>query len=98
MAKLPHDGHRAPTLKVEQSLDNALLYLDQHLDLRVLTLLSPRDRAFSFVEVALFCVVTHLEFRAVRDVASFARLQRFLRAFCRANERSRNTPYRFDAP
>ena len=56
----------------------------------------PADRALSFVEVALFCVVRHLPFREIMDVSKWSRLA----AFCnRFGERpgAKATEYRFDS-
>ncbi len=94
MAKVAGDARLVPP-KIQRSLENSLRYLDDCVD-RLLEVL-PADRLISFVEAALFCVVTHLPFREVMDVADYARLN----AFCeRFGERSsaRQTEYRFDAP
>jgi glutathione S-transferase len=93
MARGP-SGDQAVPQKVLKSLDNALCYLDQNLD-DVLAAL-PQTRTLSFFEVALFCVVTHLPFRKVRDVTPFKRLGDFCQSF---GERASAvaTGYRFDA-
>ena len=65
-----HASFVAP--KIAPSIENSLRYLDQHLDGVLAALPEPRD--LSFVEVALFCVVTHLPFRKVMDVAQWTRL------------------------
>jgi glutathione S-transferase len=93
MAKLAGDGREAPP-KLRRSLENGLDYLNENLD-RVLDAL-PEGRALSFLEVALFCVVTHLPFRQISDVVGHERL----RALCdRFGEResAQRTEYRFDA-
>lgn len=83
----------APSPKVTPSLENSLRYLDETLEPTLAAL--PKDRLVSFLEVTLFCVVTHLEFRQLADVAPF----RALHDFClRFGERpsAQATPYRFD--
>jgi glutathione S-transferase len=80
--------------KLGASLANSLGWLDQHVD-RVLALLP--ERRFSFLEVTLFCLVTHLPFRDVMDVASHSRLAAHAARFAE-REGARQTPYRFDAP
>lgn len=93
MAKMAGDARLAPA-KVSRSIENSLRWLDENVDAALAAL--PADRALSFLEVSLFSLVTHLPFREVRDVSSFARLG----AFCtRFGERAsaRSTEYRFDA-
>jgi glutathione S-transferase len=93
MAKLAGDD-RLGSPKVWRSLENTLAFLDEHVAEVEAAL--PADRTLSFVEVALFSVVTHLPFREVMDVSAYARLG----AFCaRFGERksARQTVYRFDA-
>lgn len=94
MAKLAQDPRLAPP-KVRESLENALRYLDDNLEhaLRVL----PRERALSFFEVALYCLVRHLPFRDILDVRSYERLQAFCAGFDERDSAQRTT-YRFDAP
>jgi glutathione S-transferase len=93
MAKIAGDARLAPP-KVARSVENALLWLDDHLDAVVAAL--PNDRAISFVEVALFCTLTHLPFRQVTDPTPFARLVDFAARFGE-RESARTTEYRFDA-
>ena len=79
--------------KVLSSIDNSLTYLDDNLD-TVLARLAA-GRTLSFVEVALFCVVTHLPFRHVLETSRWKRLTAFAQRFGeRASARS--TEYRFD--
>lgn len=93
MATAAADG-REPAPKVRASLENALRYLDEHVD-EVRAAL-PKERTLSFVEVALFAAVTHLPFREVLDVSPYPGLGAFCRAFGeRASARA--TEYRFDA-
>lgn len=92
MANVAGTGHLAPP-KVAASLHNCLGYLEQTLDATLEAL--PVSRAFSFFEVALFCLVTHLEFRELLDPSQLQGLHDFcLRFGERASAQA--TPYRFD--
>jgi glutathione S-transferase len=93
LAKMNGDGRLAPP-KVSRSLENSLTYLDENLHALLAAL--PAGRALSFVEVALYCVLTHLPFRQVMDVARWARLGEFCKRFG-DRESARATEYRFDA-
>jgi hypothetical protein len=86
-------GSAAPP-KVMPSLLNSLLYLDETLTATLAAL--PSTRLLSFFEVALFCVVTHLEFRDVADASGFRRLQDFCLTFAE-RDCAKATPYRFDS-
>jgi len=84
----------APTPpKPMKSIEGTLRRLDDELERTVAAL--PADRMLSFVETSLFCLITHLPFREVMDVAPFARLEAFARTF---GERpsARATEYRYD--
>ncbi len=93
LAKVAGDVRLAPP-KVTRSIENSLRYLDDHVD--ALQAALPQDRALSLVEVALFCLVTHLPFREVMDVTPWTRLGAFTRRFGE-RESARATAYRFDA-
>jgi len=93
LAQMAGDDRLAPP-EVRRSLENGLGYLNDSVD-RVLEAL-PADRTLSFLEVTLFCVVTHLPFRQVLDVASYARLKAFCDLFGE-RESAQRTEYRFDA-
>jgi glutathione S-transferase len=81
--------------KMQRSLENALSFLDQHVERACAAL--PPDRILSFLETAVFCLVRHLPFRKVLDVSGYANLARFCAAFgTRAG--ARETEYRFDVP
>jgi glutathione S-transferase len=80
--------------KVLPSIENSLGHLDARLD-NLLTRL-PHGRALSFVEVALFCVVTHLPFRQVLDTSPWPKLTAFAQRFSERPS-ARDTEYRFDA-
>jgi len=69
----PHPG------KMRQSLLNSLAWLDDNVAEVIEGL--PAERDVSFLEVTLLCLVTHLEFRDVLPVISYARLAGFRRAF-----------------
>jgi glutathione S-transferase len=84
----------ALTPKVVASIENSLDFLDAHLDTALAAL--PADRLTSFLEVALFCVVTHLPWREVMDVSRWTRLGDFVRDFGQRDS-ARATEYRFDA-
>jgi glutathione S-transferase len=92
MAKLAGEP---PPPKVVRSIENSLGFLDDHIDAVLAAL--PADRTLSFVEVTLFCVVTHLPFRQVMDVAPWQRLGEFYRRFGERDS-ARATEYRFDKP
>ncbi|HKO52672.1 MAG TPA: glutathione S-transferase N-terminal domain-containing protein [Polyangiaceae bacterium] len=85
-------GNVAPP-KAPQSLHNSLRYLDETLGSALAEL--PSDRLLSFLEVTLFCVVTHLEFREMADVSLFHALREFCLHFGE-RESAKATPYRFD--
>jgi glutathione S-transferase len=80
--------------KAMPSIENALDHLDAHID-RALAALPP-DRTVSFLEVALFCGITHLPFRQVLDVSRWRRLEA-LRARIAERPSAQATAYRFDA-
>jgi glutathione S-transferase len=94
MGKMAGD-ERAISPKVRRSLENAVGWLNGHVD-RIQGAL-PGERALSFVETALFCLVTHLPFRQILDVSPYAELAAFCERFgTRAS--ATQTAYRFDAP
>lgn len=93
LAGTPTDN--AYLMKQRQSLLNTLTWLDDNV--QAVRARLPQDRALSYLEVCLFCLVTHLEFRNVVATGGY----RALTAFCdefgqRASARA--TAYRFDAP
>lgn len=84
-------AHRA---KMTMSLGNVMTWLESHAA-QALALLPP-ERELSYLEVTLFCLVTHLDFRNVLPTAPYAELNEFCRQFgTRAS--ARQTTYRFDA-
>ena len=94
VAQLAGDGRLAPA-KLDRSLDGSLRYLDDHLDEALAAL--PAPRLLSFLEVAVFCLVTHLPFGEIRSVDGYPRLVAFGRAFG-ARGGARATEYAFDQP
>lgn len=94
LARIGGDPRLAPA-KLERSLDGCLRYLDDHLAEALATL--PALRLLSFLEVAVFCLVTHLPFREIRSVDGYPRLIEFCRQFG-ARAGTRATEYAFDQP
>lgn len=94
VARLTGDARLAPP-KLERSLDGCLRHLDDHLHEALAAL--PAPRLLSFLEVAVFCLVTHLPFRDIRSVDGYVRLVEFCREFG-ARGGARATGYAFDRP
>jgi len=79
--------------KMRKGLVNTMAWLEENATSMLAAL--PPQRDLSFLEVTLFCLVTHLEFRDVLPTASYAELNRFCQQFStRASVGA--TPYRFD--
>jgi glutathione S-transferase len=79
--------------KVLSSIENSIGYLDDRIDALLSRL--PSSRELSFLEVSLFCAVTHLPFRQVLDTSRWKQLAEFAQRFGqRASARS--TEYQFD--
>lgn len=83
----------APPPKVARSIENCLDSLDGRLEALLAAL--PAARAASFIEIALFAVVTHLPWREVMDVSRWTRLGEFCLRFGERDS-ARSTEYRFD--
>jgi glutathione S-transferase len=80
--------------KMRASLENVMVWLDERVESIVSAL--PAGRDLSFLEVALFCLVEHLEWRKVLSTEPFARLRAFEATFGeRASAKA--TPFFFDA-
>ena len=92
MAKMS-GADRVPP-KLLQGLENSLQWLDQHVDETLGRL--PPGRALGFLDVSLFCLVTHLPFREVLDPSPYARLIAHRDRFG-ARKGARQTEYRYDA-
>jgi len=87
-AELPA-AHRE---KLATSLHGSLGWLDENIA-AVLQLLPARD--LSFLEVTLFCLLAHLEFRALLPLGGYARLQDFCARYAERPS-ARATPFCFD--
>jgi glutathione S-transferase len=81
--------------KSREALINILGWLEARLP-QLLDAL-PAQRDLSFLEVTLFCFITHLGFRAVLDTAPFTNLEQFARRFAQ-RPAALATPYHFDQP
>lgn len=79
--------------KMRTSLLNTLVWLEDNARGALAAL--PADRHLSYLEVTLFCLVTHLEFRDVAPLTSYPRLTAFCGEF---GERpsAQHAPYRAD--
>jgi hypothetical protein len=80
-------------LKMTKSLLGMLAWLELHAEPALAAL--PPSRDLSYLEVTLFCLVTHLEFREVLLVDPYPRLTRFRDGFAERAS-SAATSYRFD--
>jgi glutathione S-transferase len=80
--------------KMRKSLIDTLVWLDGNIEGALAAL--PVERELSYLEVTLFCLVEHLEFRKVLPVTPYPALARFRARFA---ERpcAAQTPYYFDA-
>jgi len=79
--------------KMQQSLENTLSWLDAHL--RTARAALPPDRDLSYLEVTLFCLVAHLDFRKVLPTAPYAELTAFRDDFAERPS-CKGTEYQFD--
>jgi glutathione S-transferase len=79
--------------KMKQSLLNSMAWLDNNIE-QVLDAL-PQHRALSYLEVTLFCLVSHLEFRSILPIDPYSNLRDFCRRFA-ARPSAEQTVYRFD--
>jgi hypothetical protein len=82
--------HRA---KLQKSLLDTVAWLELNAT-DALAALPARD--LSYLEVTLFCLMTHLDFRKVLPIASYAALCDFCQSFG-ARASAEKTTYRFDA-
>jgi glutathione S-transferase len=95
MAQVSGVDANAPALEKQRaSLANLTRWLDENV-VAVLGEL-PAERDLSFLEVTLFCLVTHLRFRSVLPLVNHQRLEEFASTYG-ARESARSTPYHFDA-
>lgn len=92
MAKLAGNTD-AVSPKIVRSMANSLAYLDENVSALAEKL--PDGRQFSFIEVALYCLMTHLVFREVADVTPYPKLRAFADAFGK-RESAKATTYSVD--
>lgn len=83
----------AQVAKLGLSLRNMLGFLDDNVEAALARL--PRERDTSFLEVTLFCLLRHLEFRQLLDTSGWRALGAFATAFERRAS-AQATPYRYD--
>jgi len=79
--------------KLRTSLLDTLAWLEANA--REALALLPASRDLSYLEVTLFCLMTHLEFREVLPVESYRELGNFCERFA-ARSSAEKTTYRFD--
>ncbi|RKH73074.1 glutathione S-transferase domain-containing protein [Corallococcus sp. AB049A] len=79
--------------KLRESLLNMMAWLEENANAALAAL--PPERDVSYLEVTLFCLVTHLEFRDVLPVQPYAALNQFRQQFEQRPSAS-ETRYRFD--
>jgi hypothetical protein len=79
--------------KMRKGLVNMMSWLEENARPALAAL--PPQRDLSFLEVTLFCLVTHLEFRGVLPTASYSELNRFCQQFA-TRASCGETTYRFD--
>lgn len=94
MAKVaggPESGYQA---KMAVSLANAMAWLEAHARSTLSAL--PAERDLSYLEVTLYCLVTHLAFRDVLPVLAYPQLDAFCARFGE-RESAKGTVYAFDA-
>jgi len=80
-------------LKMRTSLVGSLRWLEESAPEALAAL--PEGRDISYLEVTLFCLVTHLEFREVLASEGYPELNAFCQRFA-ARASAQTTPYRFD--
>jgi glutathione S-transferase len=86
-------GASAFRLKVQEGLEGSLAWLDRNLD-EALAALPAGPRA-SYLEITLYCLLTHLDFRGVASTAPYPRLGAFAQEYG-ARPSAEQTPYHFD--
>jgi glutathione S-transferase len=94
MGQLGGDSESAYHRKLRASLEGTLRWLDTNLT-RVVAELA-HDRQLSYLEVTLFCLVTHLKFRSLWPSAGYEQLERFCSAF-EARPAAAATSYHFQS-
>lgn len=89
-AEEPQHAYQA---KLQTSLANTLSWLDANLSDALSAL--PAERDLSFLEVTLFCLVTHLDFRNITPIVPYSALTGFCQQFA-ARASAQETTYHFD--
>jgi glutathione S-transferase len=94
MAKVSGGGDdSAHHVKMRKSLVNMMSWLENNARQALDAL--PADRDLSYLEVTLYCLVTHLEFRDVLPMSHYPDLNKFCQHFAGRASASETT-YRFD--
>jgi glutathione S-transferase len=83
----------AHAIKLRRSLVDSLLWLDRNVASALAAL--PADRDLSFLEVTLYCLITHLAFRDIAPVEPYPALCAFRSRFAERPS-AVQTAYRFD--
>jgi len=87
------DARSTDQRKLVHGLLRTMSWLDDHVEDAIGNLLPERD--LSYLEVTLYCLVEHLEFREVVRTSDYPALRAFASTFAR-RESARRTAYRFD--
>ncbi len=85
----------AQQVKTRASLLGAMEWLELNADRAIATLHPERD--LSFLEVSLFCLLEHLEFREVLPLDPYPQLRAFAERFAQRSS-AKATAYKFDFP
>jgi len=94
MSGLGGTGDGSPhQAKMRTGLINMMSWLEENA--RSVLAALPPERDLSFLEVTLYCLVSHLEFRGVLPTASYSELNEFCQRFA-TRASIRETTYRFD--
>jgi hypothetical protein len=93
MAKAGGGDTGAHQAKLRKSLLNMLSWLEENAKAALSAL--PAQRDLSILEVSLFCLVRHLEFRDVLPMTVYAELNRFCQQF-ETRASAAETAFRFD--
>lgn len=93
MAKAGGGGDSAHQAKLRTALVNMMAWLEENAPTFLAAL--PPQRDLSFLEVTLFCLVMHLEFREVLPTAPYSELTRFCQQFATRTSAGETT-FRFD--
>jgi glutathione S-transferase len=81
--------------KQRASLLGAMAWLEENAARAIATL--PPERDLSFLEVSLFCLLEHLEFREVLALDAYPQLRAFAQRFA-GRSSAKATSYKFDFP